>query len=151
MKQKLLVSSCLLGKKVKYNGKDNKLFSDLLNQLSLKYNIVSFCPEVEGGLPIPRVPCEVITFNPLKVINKDGDDKTKEFLLGANKTLELCKKENITIALLKANSPSCSSEYIYDGTFTSSKIKEDGVTVSLLRQHNIKIYDEIQIKDLLGF
>jgi len=106
---------------------------------------------VEGGLPIPRVPCEVITFNPLKVINKDGDDKTKEFLLGANKTLELCKKENITIALLKANSPSCSSEYIYDGTFTSSKIKEDGVTVSLLRQYNIKIYDETQIKDLLGF
>jgi len=147
--KKLLVSSCLLGEKVKYNGKDNKLIASQLEKISKKYQIISFCPEVEGGLPTPRVPCEAISIDPLKIINKNGNEKTKEFILGAKKTLELCKKENITIALLKANSPSCSSEYIYDGTFTSTKIKNDGVTSALLKKHNIKIYDENKIDELL--
>jgi len=84
-KRKLLVSSCLLGEKVKYNGKDNKLSDEILEKLSTKYQIFSFCPEVEGGLATPRIPCEVVSSNPLKVINKIGEDKTKEFLKGAKK------------------------------------------------------------------
>jgi len=149
MKLKLLISSCLLGEKVKYNGKDNKLSINTLDKLSNIYEIISFCPEVQGGLPTPRIPCEVISLNPLRVINKNKEDKTKEFVLGANKTLDLCKQENISIALLKANSPSCSSKYIYDGTFTSKKIESVGVTTSLLLKNTIKVFDETQINELL--
>ena len=149
MKPKLLISSCLLGEKVKYNGKDNKLSINILDELSKVYEIISFCPEVQGGLPTPRIPCEVISLNPLRVINKNQEDKTNEFVLGANKTLDLCKQENISIALLKANSPSCSSKYIYDGTFASKKIESVGVTTSLLLKNNIKVVDETQINELI--
>ena len=142
IKEKLLISSCLLGFNVKYNGKNNCLDSKTLQKLKDKYEFFSFCPEVEGGLPTPRTPCEICSTTPLKVINKDGIDKTANFTKGAELTLELCKKENITKALLKANSPSCSSKYIYDGNFNGSKIKGDGVSTKLLRNNNIAVISE---------
>ena len=145
-KEKLLISSCLLGENVKYDGSNNGLSKDILDKLKEKYELFSFCPEVAGGLPTPRIPCEIISQNPLKIVNKNNEDKTIEFVNGANKTLELCKKEGIKIALLKANSPSCSNSFIYDGTFNSIKIKENGVTTKQLKNHNITVYNETEIK-----
>jgi len=142
-KQKILISACLLGCKVKYNGQDNKLDNLFIDKLKSRYEIFSFCPEVEGGLPTPRIPCEITKDRKLKVISKENIDKTKEFISGADKTLILCKKENIKLALLKANSPSCSSEFIYDGTFSNTKIKGDGVTTKLLKQNGINVVDEL--------
>ncbi|MEA3553119.1 MAG: DUF523 domain-containing protein [Campylobacterota bacterium] len=147
-KEKLLISSCFLGENVKYDGSNNCLSKDILDKLKEKYELFSFCPEVEGGLPTPRIPCEIISQKPLKIINKNGEDKTIEFIDGANKTLELCKKESIKIALLKANSPSCSNSFIYDGTFKSIKIKENGVTTKQLKDNNINVYNETEIKSL---
>jgi uncharacterized protein YbbK (DUF523 family) len=117
--------------------------------LKSKYELFSFCPEVEGGLSIPRVPCEIISQNPLKIINKNSEDQTENFINGANKTLDLCKKENINIALLKANSPSCSNKLIYDGTFSAKKINGFGITAKLLLQNNIHIFNENEIDNLL--
>ena len=148
MKEKLLISSCLLGENVKYDGTNNSLSKDILDKLKEKYELFSFCPEVAGGLPTPRVPCEIISQNRLKIINKNNEDKTLEFVNGANKTLALCKKEGIKIALLKANSPSCSNDFIYDGTFTSTKIESFGVTTKQLKNHNISVYNETEIKTL---
>ena len=55
---KILVSACLLGQKCKYNGGDN------LSQKVLDYvkghEIIPVCPEVSGGLPTPRIPCEIV-------------------------------------------------------------------------------------------
>ena len=147
-KEKLLISSCLLGENVKYDGSNNGLSKDIIDRLKEKYELFSFCPEVAGGLPTPRIPCEIISQNPLKIINKNNEDKTKEFISGANKTLDLCKKEGIKVALLKANSPSCSNLFIYDGTFNSIKIKEKGVTTNLLNNNDITVYNETQIKSL---
>ena len=148
LKEKLLISSCLLGENVKYDGSNNSLSKDFLDKLKEKYELFSFCPEVAGGLPTPRVPCEIISQNPLKIVNKNNEDKTIEFVNGANKTLELCRKEGIKIALLKANSPSCSNHFIYDGTFSSTKIKSNGVTTNQLLLNNILIYNELEIKEL---
>ena len=148
-KQKLLISSCLLGNNVKYDGTNNCLDEDILNKLKEKYELFSFCPEVEGGLPTPRIPCEVISQNPLKIINKLGDNKTINFTSGATKTLELCKKECIKLSLLKANSPSCSNKFIYDGTFSSKKIEGFGVTAKLLLDNNIEVVNENEIEKLI--
>lgn len=144
-KRKLLISSCLLGEVVKYNGSHNKITNEQLNFLEKRFILYPFCPEVEGGLPTPRIPCEIISQNPLKIVNKDNQDKTKEFLNGAKKALELCNKENITIALLKANSPSCSNKKIYDGTFSSTKIDGYGVTTDILIKNGITVFNETQI------
>ncbi|MEA3354369.1 MAG: DUF523 domain-containing protein [Campylobacterota bacterium] len=148
-KEKLLISSCLLGELVKYNGSHNKLDETTIEELKSKFELFPFCPEVEGGLPTPRVPCEIISLNPIKVIDKKNNDKTNEFLKGASKALELCKKNHIKKALLKSNSPSCSNQYIYDGTFSSNKIKGVGITVSYLNSINIKIYNEKELNTLL--
>ena len=146
---KLLISSCLVGYNVKYDGKNNCLDQNLINQLKQKYQLFLVCPEVDGGLPIPRTPCEIVSNNPLKVINKNGVDKTVHFTKGANIALQTAIKNDIKLALLKSNSPSCGNQYIYDGSFESKKIKGKGVTTTLLEQFNIKVYNEKQIEELL--
>jgi len=148
-KKNILISSCLYGQFVRYDGNHNKINSDLLNSLESKYNLFHFCPEVEGGLSIPRVPCEIVSTNPLKILDKNGINQTEYFLQGAQKTLQLCIKNNITKAILKANSPSCSSKYVYDGTFSSVKIEGLGVTSRLLKENSIEVFDEYEIEKLL--
>jgi uncharacterized protein YbbK (DUF523 family) len=139
-KEKLLTSACLFGENVKYNGNNNKL--ENLSKLSKKYEIVLFCPEVEGGLPVPRPPSEIVSTNPFKVENINGDDVTQFFIKGAKKALQLCKKLGIKKALLKENSPSCGKNYIYDGTFSKTLKKGQGITASLLSKNDIEIFCE---------
>ena len=100
-----------------------------------------------GGLPIPRIPSEIINDN---VFNKEGINVTNEFEKGANIALELVKKHNIKKALLKDGSPSCGSTYIYDGTFNGIKINDFGITVRRLLEANIKIYTEKNWMELLN-
>ena len=139
MKKKLLISSCLIGENVKYNGKNNLID---LTQLREKYELIPFCPEVAGGLPTPRPPSEIISTTPLKLINSKGEDVTDNFIKGAKKTVDLVKKEGIKKALLKANSPSCSSTFVYDGTFSGKLIKGKGVTTLFLEEIGVEVFDE---------
>lgn len=141
----LLVSSCFAGNKTKYNGKDNYLES--LNLLKEKYKLVFVCPEVVGGLSIPRNPSEIIGN---KVISNQGVDVTNEYKKGADVALYLVKKYNIKKALLKESSPSCGSNTIYDGTFSSKKILGMGITSKLLNENGVIIYSENNINELLG-
>jgi uncharacterized protein YbbK (DUF523 family) len=139
----LLVSACLLGINTKYNGKNN--YIDKINKLKDKYTIIKCCPEVDGGLSIPRSPSEVIGE---KVINKEGIDVTKEYIKGAFIALNLCKKYNISKALLKEKSPSC-GKMRYDGTFSGTLINKSGITTKLLQENNIEVYSENEIDKLL--
>ena len=148
-KENLLISSCLYGEFVRYDGNHNKIETPLLDKLKVKYNLFHFCPEVEGGLSIPRVACEIVSTNPLKILDKNGRDTTKEFFKGAKKTLQLCMENNIIKAILKSNSPSCSSTFIYDGSFSGIKVDGIGVTTQLLKDNNIEVFDEYGIEKLL--
>ncbi|MGM9858973.1 MAG: ECF transporter S component [Bacilli bacterium] len=142
--EKLLISSCLLGNNCRYDGKNNKIKK--LNELKKYYELVPVCPEVDGGLPTPRIPSEISND---KVINKEYEDNTSYFKKGAEIALSICKEQNITKALLKSNSPSCGSNKIYDGTFTSTLIDGDGVTAKLLKENQIKVFTENDIDELL--
>ena len=139
---KIMVSACLLGDNVKYDG-GNNLNNELIEFLK-DYEVIKVCPEVLGGLSIPRVPAE-IHYN--EVINQEGKDVTKEYFKGAEKTLEIAKKNNIKVAILKDGSPSCGSSYIYDGTFTHAKINGLGITAKLLSDNNIKVLSEENYKE----
>ena len=149
-KERLLISSCLLGEAVKYNGGDNLLDRDVLEKLEKKYELYPVCPEVDGGLPTPRIPCEIVSMDPIRVYNKEGEDKTSNFLEGANKALDICKIYKIRKALLKANSPSCPSEVIYDGTFSGITVFGAGVTTNLLRKCGVAVFDETRIDELIN-
>ena len=140
MKEKILVSSCLLGINCKYNGENN------LNEKVLEYikdkEVIPVCPEIFGGLSTPRPPSEIITN---KVINNIGKDVTKEYTKGAKETLKLAKLFGVKKALLKAKSPSCGKGNIYDGTFTNTLIEGNGITTNLLLDNGIEVITE---KDL---
>lgn len=114
--------------------------------------IYSFCPEVSGGLGIPRTPAEIVNNEkPFIVKDENGTDVTINFLLGAKKALDVCKEENIRVALLKANSPSCGNIKIYDGTFSNNLIDGQGLTARLLKENGIEIFNETQLKELSKF
>ena len=139
---KIMVSACLLGDNVKYNGNSN-LNSELVSFLK-DYEIIKVCPECLGGLSIPRIPCEIVNN---KVISQDGLDFTNEYQLGANITLEIAKKNNIKVAILKERSPSCGSINIYDGTFSHTLIKGFGITAKLLMDNGITVLNEDNYKE----
>lgn len=144
MKEVLLVSSCLGGNNCKYNGGNN--YNPLIEKIKEKYQVIFFCPETLGKLPIPRVPSEI---NGCLVMSKDGDSVTMEYNLGAAISLSLLKKYNCKKALLKEKSPSCGVHYIYDGTFTGKLIKGSGITATLFKENGVTLYSEEEIDQLL--
>lgn len=144
---KILISACLMGENVKYDGGNNILSPEILEILH-KYEVIKICPEVLGGLPIPRIPSEI---RDEKVINREEIDVTKEFRLGATKALEMIKGEEILCAILKDGSPSCGSQYIYDGTFTKTKISGMGIAAKMLYDRGIKIFSSNDIKSFVDF
>ncbi|MDE7264173.1 MAG: DUF523 domain-containing protein [Anaeroplasmataceae bacterium] len=144
MKEKLLISACLCGKNTKYNG-GNNLISNL-DKIKERYELYLVCPEVMGGLTIPRNPSEILGS---LVLSNQNIDVTKEYHHGAEQALKIVLKNKIKKALLKESSPSCGSHFVYDGTFTGKKINGEGITVQLLKQHNIEIFSENQIEELL--
>ena len=49
---KIMVSACLLGENCKYDGGNNR--SEKLLRVLSGHTVIPVCPEVLGGLPIPR-------------------------------------------------------------------------------------------------
>ncbi|MCR8745571.1 DUF523 domain-containing protein [Romboutsia lituseburensis] len=146
----ILVSACLLGINCKYNGDNNKDLKVLEYLKDKEFIIV--CPEQLGGMSTPRDPSEIIRLDGDAVINGETSvitnkrlDVTRKFKLGANETLKIAKLYNCTEAILKEGSPSCGSNYIYDGSFTGKKRDGIGVTTSLLKHNGIKVISEKEI------
>ena len=144
--EKLLVSACLLGVKCKYSGGSNAMDGDVLRDLREKYEIISVCPESEGGLPTPRTPSERVG---CRVLSRDGADVTAEFRRGAQTALMKCRDSGCRLALLKENSPSCGSKTVYDGTFSGRLVPGLGVTAELLRENGIELYGESEVSRLI--
>ena len=133
-KEKILISACLIGLNCKYNGGNNE--NSKLVELMKEKDLVPICPEQLGGLKTPRVSAER---KQEKVITKEGVDVTKEYQKGAEEVLNLAKKLNIKKAILKSRSPSCGIDEIYNGTFSHTLIKRDGVTAELLKKNGIEV------------
>lgn len=139
MKERILISACLLGVDCKYDGGNNRLPEETIEKLTEKYELIPVCPECYGGLTTPRTPSERLGD---KVVSKTGTDVTEPFHKGAAAALYLARLFGVKTAILKANSPSCGSGTIYDGTFTGTLVHGDGVTAELLKAQGIKIIDE---------
>ena len=144
MKPKILISSCLVGENVKYDGGNNALHVKILEQWKQEGLLVPLCPEVLGGLSVPRSPCEVIE-GTQTVICKSGEDVSAEFAKGAKESLRIAKEEGVCMAILKARSPSCGKDIIYDGTFTSTRVNDSGITCKLLQESGITVFSEEEL------
>ncbi|WP_374979572.1 DUF523 domain-containing protein [Pseudomonas solani] len=150
--QKILVSRCLLGQRVRYDGGAHGPY-DLLQRWQDEGRIVPVCPEVAGGLPTPRAPAEIpggqgtqVLEGRIPVVTDSGEDVTAEFVAGAGIALELVRRHGIGVAVLKARSPSCGNEEAYDGTFSGTRVPGEGVTAALLRAEGVRVFNETQLE-----
>lgn len=156
---KILISACLLGQKVRYDGKDCLQSHPRLQQYIKDGNVVAICPEMAGGLPTPRPPSEIepnanaeaVLNSQARVLTKTGIDVSNEYRAGANKALELAKKFDIHCAILKARSPSCGSKQVYDGTHSKQLVDGMGLTAQVLTNHGIRVFDETEIDAALDY
>ncbi|MBQ6448769.1 DUF523 domain-containing protein [Cytobacillus oceanisediminis] len=146
----IVVSSCLAGLRVRYNGTD--CLNDNVEKLLKMKEVKTVCPELMGGFSTPREPAEIIGGNGYDVIDgnaivKDasGNDVTQMYIDGAYKTLEFVKSVKAEIVVLKENSPSCGSSHIYTGFFDGTKKEGVGVTTAILRRNGIKVVSEEEL------
>lgn len=144
--EKVLISACLYGHAVRYDGNDNLVTHPLLEKWKKQGRLIVLCPEVSGGLPTPRPPAEIQADG--KVATITGDDATAAFQTGAQTAVELCRQHGIKLALLKENSPSCGSRFIYNGQFDGTKITGQGLAAAALTDNGIRVYSEYQLGEL---
>lgn len=145
----ILISACLAGLNVRYNGTNS--LDEKIQKLVLENKAVTVCPELMGGFSTPREPAEIVGGNgydvldgKAKVVEKSGRDVTELYLKGANATLQKAREIGATKVVLKEYSPSCGSAMIYNGEFNGTKLVGVGVTTALLQRHGIEVVSEEQ-------
>lgn len=150
---KVLVSACLLGERVRYNGADARCASDVLERWAREGRLLPFCPEVAGGLPVPRPAAEIgegdgraVLSGAARVRDQAGRDLTGFFREGARAALEAARAQGARLAVLKDGSPSCGTAAIYDGTFSGTRRAGPGVTAALLEENGIRVFSERQLE-----
>lgn len=153
--QHVLVSACLLGQRVRFDGAHKQAHSDVLQRWLDQGRVVPFCPEVAGGLPVPRPAAEIargaggaqMLAGDARVLTRAGDDVSAAFVAGARQALALAQVHGIRVAVLKDGSPSCGAATIHDGTFTGTRIAGLGVTAALLREAGVQVFSELQFDE----
>ena len=153
---KLLLSACLAGNRVRYDGGSKLQSHDALQALLASDQVVTFCPETAGGLGVPRAAAEIqggdgrqVLDGLARIVTGTGDEVTGSFIEGAQQALAVCQQQRIRVAILTEKSPSCGSNMIYDGSFSRNLQAGAGVTAVLLQRHGIRVFNEHQIDEAI--
>lgn len=153
--EKILISACLLGDRVRYDGKSKLLDDARIERWQTEGRFLKHCPEVAGGLSTPRPAAEILVADGKQVLSghssvqtSEGTDLSAEFIKGARSTLALIQEHGIKLALLKSNSPSCGNEHVYNGRFNGTLTQGVGVTTALLRQNSVQVFNEFQLDEV---
>lgn len=133
---KVLVSACLVGRNCKYSGGNN--YSKKLVEFLKDKEVIGVCPEVEGGLSIPRPRVEI---RDGKAVNEFGQDVDAQFRNGVSAVMERIKSQDIDLAVLQSRSPTCGVHQIYDGNFTGTLIDGQGFLAEALINAGYKVID----------
>jgi uncharacterized protein YbbK (DUF523 family) len=149
---KILVSACLLGQPVRYDGRDAGLNDATFRRWQHEQRLVAICPEMAGGLPSPRPPAEIdggaseaVLFGRTAIRTREGADVTDAFMSGAELALAAARRHGIRVAILKEGSPSCGVHRVNDGTFSGRKVDGQGLTARLLARHGVRVFSEGEI------
>ena len=138
---KIMVSACLLGENCKYSGGNN--YSERVAAFIEGHTVIPVCPEVLGGLSVPRVPAELVNG---AAVTRDGRSVDREYRLGAERALEIARSERPDVIVLQSRSPSCGVRQIYDGTFTGTKIPGQGVFAALALREGFRVMDAEELE-----
>lgn len=154
--EKIFVSSCLLGARVRYDGGSKTLDDTLLATWRAQGRLVVLCPEMAAGLPTPRPAAEIapgataeaVLNGRAGIYDRNGLDLTGDFLNGANLALDVALAERCRFALLADGSPSCGSTYIHAGRFDGQRIEGQGIVAARLRAAGIAVFAPHQLSAL---
>ena len=155
----IIVSACLAGVNCRHDGRNKE--NTLIQKLISKRLAVPLCPEVLGGRPVPRPPCEITGGTAAQVLDgaayvrdKNGRDVTQEVLDGVKIFMKAVARMNVTAVILKTKSPTCGRGKVHDGTFKGKMIDGNGVLTAALLKEGVKVYTEEDCgefaKELLG-
>ncbi len=158
MVSKILVSACLMGHAVRYDGRAKPLIHPAIEGWMREGLLVTLCPEMSAGMPVPRPPAEIadaatgedVLAGSGRVIELTGGDVTNEFLKAADNAVRLATANGCRYALLIDGSPSCGSGFIYDGSFSGSRRSGNGVTAAALRHAGIEVFSDREIDRLIA-
>lgn len=145
MSLRVLISECLLGAPVRYDGgaKPSLVVERLahcLRRRGEKGRWSPFVPRSWAPLACPRPPAERCGS---RVVTVEGVDVTRAYADGARRSLDIARACGASLAILKSKSPSCGLDRIYDGTFSGQLRAGSGVTASLFEQEgHIVVADE---------
>lgn len=153
---RILVSACLLGQPVRYDGRGKALKDSLLERWSGEGRLVPICPEISAGFGTPRPAAEImagsdgldVLAGTARVIEATGADVTGPIIEGARLALEAARQAGCRFALLTDGSPSCGSTFIYAGGFDGRFKPGVGVVAALLAAEGISVFPESQIAEL---
>lgn len=131
---RVLISRCLLGHAVRYDGRDKHLAA--LDPLIGRWRVLPLCPELEAGLGVPRPPMDLVgpreTARPVE--RASGRDLTAEMAPVLARVRSMPPPDG---AVLKARSPSCGlgSAARYDHIDDPAPAERvDGVFAAALRR-----------------
>ncbi|MBB4931070.1 uncharacterized protein YbbK (DUF523 family) [Lipingzhangella halophila] len=152
--QRVLVSACLMGRRVRFDGRAKTMDDAIVDRWRAEGRLVVYCPEVAGGLPVPRPPAEIeaaqgadaVLHGNARLRTPQGADVTQFFLAGARAALATAQSNDVRVAVLKESSPSCGLHRVYDGGFTGTTTEGPGVTARLLLDHGVSVYTENEIE-----
>jgi len=155
---KILVSACLMGHAVRYDGQSKPLAHPAIARWIEEGRLVTICPEMSAGLHVPRPPAEIeggatggdVLAGSARVVEITGTDVTGEFRRAAENTLALATETGCCYALLIDGSPSCGSGFVHDGTFSGQTHAGNGVTAALLERAGIAVYSDHVIEKLIA-
>jgi uncharacterized protein YbbK (DUF523 family) len=157
MTGKILVSACLMGHAVRYDGRSKPLLHPAIDRWREEERLVTICPEMSAGMVVPRPPAEIavgatgvdVLAGTARVMEISGGDVTDGFLRAAENALALARETGCRYALLIDGSPSCGSGFIYDGTFSGNRHPGGGVTAAVLKRAGIEVYSDREIDRLV--
>ncbi|WP_159941034.1 MULTISPECIES: DUF523 domain-containing protein [unclassified Nocardiopsis] len=150
---RVLVSACLVGRRVRYDGRAKTVGDAAVDRWREEGRLVVHCPEVAGGLPVPRPPAEIepgataaeVLAGRARILTAAGEDVTAHFVAGARAALATARDRGVAVALLKESSPSCGLHRVYDGTFSGGTRPGEGVTARLLLEHGVAVFSENEV------
>ncbi|EGE59732.1 UNVERIFIED_ORG: uncharacterized protein YbbK (DUF523 family) [Rhizobium esperanzae] len=157
MQNRILVSACLMGHAVRYDGRAKPLLHPAIDRWHAEGRLVTICPEMSAGMKVPRPPAEIagaatgeeVLAGTARVVEITGGDVTEDFVQAAENAVALARQAGCRYALLIDGSPSCGSAFIYDGSFSGRRQAGNGVTAAALKAAGIEVFSDREIERLI--
>ncbi|MDF0695069.1 DUF523 domain-containing protein [Rhizobium sp. MC63] len=157
MQNRILVSACLMGHAVRYDGRAKPIVHPAIERWLAEGRLVTICPEMSAGMPVPRPPAEIagaatgekVLAGTARVVEITDGDVTEEFLQAAGNAVALARQTGCRYALLIDGSPSCGSAFIYDGSFSGRRLAGHGVTAAALKAAGVEVFSNREIERLI--